>query len=234
MARHPSPLGSRRPRREELSSFEGAGLVPDELYGAPQLGLPTRLLIVGINPGLWSAAVNAPFAHPGNRFWPSLAASGLTEERIDVTAGMSDEDEDHLARRGLALTNLVNRATAKASELGAEELRIGALRAVALARSIRPRAVAIIGITAFRTAFGLPRASLGRQDPAEVTGALDALHPGRESAWPDDVALWVVPQPSGLNAHATPESLAATWREVAADAGIDVAESRGAGERNSE
>lgn len=217
MARHPSPLGGRRPTRTELAQFANKGFGHDDLMGAPQLGLPVKLMIFGINPGLWSAAVNAPFAYPGNRFWPSLFQAGITEYQIDVTAGMSDADEDYLASRGIALTNLVNRATAKASELSSHELRTGAHKAVNLAQEYQPRAVAIVGITAFRTAFGMPKAQLGKQNLADVNRAIVRL---RErwlpdiDEWPAEVALWVMPQPSGLNAHETVSSLAERWREI--------------------
>lgn len=217
--RRPSPLGSRQPHHDELAAFENAGFFPDDLMGAPALDLPTKLMIFGINPGLWSAAVNAPFAHPSNRFWLSLAKSGITDYRLDLSAGLSDDDEDYLARRGIALTNLVNRATAKASEVRPEELREGAVKALMLAKQHRPRVVAIVGITAFRTAFRLRNAQLGHQDVDEVNEALAKLN-ANQLSWPTDVSLWVVPQPSGLNAHETPETLAQKWRIVAVQAGI--------------
>ncbi|MDN6795064.1 MAG: mismatch-specific DNA-glycosylase, partial [Propionibacterium sp.] len=143
-----------------------------------------------------------PFARPGNRFWPSLHRAGLTNEVVDAAVGLSDEGEQQLLSRGIGLTNLVGRATVRADELSREELRDGGLRLVERLADLRPRAVAIAGITAFRTAFHLPKARLGLQDPASVPG------------WPADVQLWVVPQPSGLNAHETIDSLAARWREV--------------------
>lgn len=161
-----------------------------------------RLLIVGINPGLWTAAVNAPFAYPGNRFWPSLYRAGLTDHQIDATTGLRRDDEQQLLRRGIGITNLVARATARASELTRDELRAGGARLVRRVAELRPATVALAGITAFRAAFDQPKARMGEQD--------DALIPG----WPHDVPLWVVPQPSGLNAHASVDSLAAQWREV--------------------
>ena len=199
--RRPSPLGGRRPTRAELATFatDAPDAVDDVL---PREGTPIRLLVVGINPGLWTAAVNAPFARPGNRFWPSLHRAGLTDHEVDASAGLSAADEDQLLGRGIALTNLVGRATARADELGREELRAGGARLVRRVDRLRPVAMAVAGITAFRTAYHLPRARMGRQDPRCVEG------------WPEGVQLWVVPQPSGLNAHETVDSLAAKWREV--------------------
>lgn len=201
LPRRPSPLGGRRPTRAELATFAGEGgdAIDDVM---PVEGTPIRLLIVGINPGLWTAAVNAPFAHPGNRFWPSLDRAGITDGLVDVSRGMSPEQADMLVRRGVAMTNLVARPTARADELGREELRTGGERLVRRVAAMRPRTVAIVGITAFRTAFRRPHARLGLQGTDGIAG------------WPPDVALWVVPQPSGLNAHETVDSLAAKWREV--------------------
>ena len=201
MPRRPSPLGGRRPRRDELARF-----ATDDPNGVDDV-LPTesgtlRLLIVGVNPGLWTAAVNAPFARPGNRFWPSLHRAGLTDHLIDASTGFTAEDERQLLSRGIGMTNLVGRATARADELTREELRAGGRRLVALAGELRPSVVAIAGITAFRAAFTLPKAAMGEQDTTAIPG------------WPDGVGLWVVPQPSGLNAHETLDSLAAHWRRV--------------------
>lgn len=197
MPRRPSPLGGRRPHRDELGEFAG-GTVDDVLHDA------VRLLIVGINPGLWTAAVNAPFARPGNRFWPSLHRAGLTDHQVDVTAGLSAADADHLRDRGIGITNLVARATVRADELDAEELRAGHHRLQGLVEGLRAGTgrlpvVAVAGITAYRTAWGDRRAQLGRQD-RDVAGA----------------ELWVVPQPSGLNAHENVDTLAEKWRQVSA------------------
>jgi TDG/mug DNA glycosylase family protein len=160
------------------------------------------LLIVGINPGLWTAAVNAPFARPGNRFWPSLYRAGLTDTQIDASVGLSLVDAQQLVARGIGLTNLVGRATARADELSKEELRRGGKQLIARLSDLRPVAVAIAGITAFRTAYSLPNARLGEQDTATI------------ASWPAAVRLWVVPQPSGLNAHENIDSLAQKWRDV--------------------
>ncbi len=168
----------------------------------PAPGIRLRLLIVGINPGLWTAAVNAPFAHPGNRFWSSLYRAGLTDHLVDAAAGLRSEDEAQLLSRGIGVTNLVGRATARASELSGDDLRAGGAALTERVASLCPAAVAIAGITAFRAGYGLPKAELGEQNASAIPG------------WPEDVRLWVVPQPSGLNAHETVDSLAARWREV--------------------
>lgn len=199
--RRPSPMGGRRPRRDELARF-----ATDDPNGVEPV-LPAdpgrlRLLIVGVNPGLWTAAVNAPFARPGNRFWPSLHRAGFTDYLVDASAGFSAANEEQLLSRGIGITNLVGRATARADELTRDELRAGASRLATLADELRPTVVAIAGITAFRTAFRMPRATYGEQDTAGIPG------------WPDGVVLWVVPQPSGLNAHETIDSLADHWRRV--------------------
>lgn len=200
-ASRPSPLGGRRPTHADLADFatDNPHAIDDVL---PPPGQPLRLLIVGINPGLWTAAVNAPFARPGNRFWPSLHRGGLTDHLIDASLGLRAEDEAHLTERGIGITNLVGRATARADELSRDELRAGGADLVARVAEIRPGVVAISGVTAYRSAFGVPKAKLGRQDPVTIEG------------WPPSVDLWVVPQPSGLNAHETIDTLAERWREV--------------------
>jgi double-stranded uracil-DNA glycosylase len=183
--------------RAELEAFRDA--VVADLVGPA----PPRLVFVGINPGLWTAATGTHFAHPGNRFYPALHRAGITDHELDRVAGLSDADRRQLTGRGIAITNLVPRATAKASELSREELRAGG--AALLERLTRwgPVVVAIAGVTAYRTAFGRPRARIGRQ-PEPLAGA----------------QLWVVPNPSGLNAHETVGSLAAHYREVAVAARI--------------
>jgi TDG/mug DNA glycosylase family protein len=182
--------------RAELESFRDAE-VPD------LLGPGLELLFVGINPGLWTAATQTHFAHPGNRFYPALLQGGVLERRIDPAAGMSDDDRDYLRSRGIGITNIVRRATAKASELTNAELREGGERLVETVRRTTPAVVAIAGITAYRTAFGLPKAVLGRQ-PDPLAGA----------------QLWVVPNPSGLNAHETVGSLAIAYAEAARAASL--------------
>lgn len=182
--------------RAELESFRDAE-VPD------LLGPGLRLLFVGINPGLWTAATRTHFAHPANRFYPALLAAGIVERRIDPAAGMTDEDREHLLERGIGITNLSPRATARADELGAEELRAGGERLRALVEEVGPRVVAVAGITAYRQAFGARNASPGRQP--------DPLGPAE---------LWVVPNPSGLNAHHTVATLADAYAEPARAAGL--------------
>ncbi|MBM9459490.1 mismatch-specific DNA-glycosylase [Nocardioides sp. zg-536] len=186
--------------RAELESFRDAR-VPDLLPTSPDQVL--RLLFVGINPGLWTAATSTHFAHPGNRFYPALLAGGVIERPIDPADGMSEDDRQMMRERGIGITNLAPRATAKASELSAEELRAGGAALRELVARLRPAVVAVAGITAYRTAFGLPKAVAGRQ-PEDLAGA----------------QLWVVPNPSGLNAHETVASLARAYREVAEAAGI--------------
>src|SRR6478752_1715893 len=113
--------------RAELESFRDVE-VPDLL---PSAGQPLRLLFVGINPGLWTAATQTHFARPGNRFYPALLRAGIIERPMDPAAGMSDEDRDYMRSRGIGITNVVRRATARADELSAEELRDGGRQLVA-------------------------------------------------------------------------------------------------------
>ena len=164
-----------------------------------------RLLFTGINPGLRSVAVQGHFAPRGNRFYPALLRAGITDYLIDASAGLSASDRDYLLGRGVGITSLVARATASAGELGPAELAEGARALAERVRRYRPRVVAILGVTAYRTAFGSPRAVLGRQ-PADLSGA----------------DVWVVPNPSGRNAHASVDTLAAAYREVALAAAIDL------------
>jgi TDG/mug DNA glycosylase family protein len=181
-------------------SFRGS-TVPD-LVGGPA-DAPTRLLFVGINPGLWTAAVQTHFAHPANRFYPAMTSAGILVEPVSASGGMTDQDRERFRLRGLGITNLVPRATARAAELTATELRQGGERLRQLVRTRAPRVVAILGITAYRQAFGQPKAQLGRQEePFE----------GAE--------LWVVPNPSGLNAHETVATLAEAYAAPARAAGI--------------
>jgi double-stranded uracil-DNA glycosylase len=182
--------------RAELASYRDA-VVPD------LLGDDVRLLFVGINPGLWTAATQTHFAHPVNRFYPALLRAGILDRSVDQAAGMDEADRDYLRSRGIGITNVVPRATAKASELTAEELRAGGRRLEELVRRVRPRVVAVAGVTAYRAAFRRPKAALGRQ-PEPLAGA----------------ELWVVPNPSGLNAHETVASLAEAYAAPARAAGI--------------
>lgn len=186
--------------RAELESYRDAE-VPDLLPGPDGPGL--RLLFVGINPGLWTAATQTHFAHPANRFYPALLLAGIITEPISASEGMTDADRDRLRARGIGITNIVRRATARASELTDDELRAGGAELVETIRRTTPRVVAVAGITAYRVAFGDRRAVLGRQ-PEALEGA----------------EVWVVPNPSGLNAHETVTSLAAAYGEAARAAGI--------------
>jgi len=182
--------------RAELESFRDLA-VPD--LAGPDL----RLVFVGINPSLWTAGTQTHFSHPGNRFYPALRIAGIIDRDVDRSAGMSDDDRAHFLRRGLGVTNLVNRATIRADELSAAELRAGSARLRRFVRTHRPAVVAVAGITAYRTAFGRPGARSGEQ-PEGLAGA----------------RLWVVPNPSGLNAHETTATLAAAYAEPARAAGL--------------
>ena len=143
--------------RAELESFRDAEI--EDLIGPD-----CRLLFVGINPGLWTAATGAHFARPGNRFYPALLRAGIIEHAIDPSAGMSDADTQHLIDRGVGITNLAVRATARADELTSEELATGGVRVRNIVRATNPVVVAFAGITAYRTAFGDKKATAGRQD----------------------------------------------------------------------
>ena len=162
--------------------------IPDVL---PAAGEPFHVLFCGINPGLYSAATGWHFARPGNRFWPALHASGFTPRQLKPS------EQRELTRYGLGITNIAPRATAQAAELTAEELREGGQRLMALVAARRPAFVAILGVTAYRTAFARPKAPIGPQP--------DSLATAR---------LWVLPNPSGLNAHTSVSSLAQDMRTL--------------------
>ncbi|TCB98121.1 G/U mismatch-specific DNA glycosylase [Micromonospora zingiberis] len=172
---------SPRPTRQELAAAVDKTL-PDVI--APGLDV----LFVGINPGLWSAATGWHFARPGNRFWPALHRSGFTPRLLHPS------EQDTLPALGLGITNLVARATARADELTAAELVAGAQELVEKVARYRPRWVAMVGVTAYRVGFARPKATFGRQ-PEQLA----------------DAHLWVLPNPSGLNAHYTPPALAAAF-----------------------
>lgn len=197
-APNPVPITGRRPSASELLTYADAE-VPD------LLGPGLRLLFVGINPSLWTAAVGAHFARPGNRFWPALTAAGLTSEVVDCSAGMSAADSSALISRGIGITNVVSRATARADELSRAEYRAGGLSLVSRVNAWQPRVVAVLGVTAYRLAFD-PKARSGRQEPPV----------GAEG----DVEWWTLPNPSGLNAHETVASLGLAYAEVARRAGV--------------
>jgi double-stranded uracil-DNA glycosylase len=178
------PPRPRRPTREELEAAR-ALTVPDVV--ADDL----RLLVVGINPGLWTAWAGHHFARPGNRFLKALHAAGLTDRVLDPS------EEALLLERGIGVTNMVPRTTAAAAELTPEEIRAGGERLAALVARHRIRTVAILGMGAYRTAFGRPRAGLGLQ-PETIAGA----------------AVWVLPNPSGLQARYGVEEIGALLREA--------------------
>jgi double-stranded uracil-DNA glycosylase len=158
---------------------------PRELAEAVERGAAVRdviepgldVLFCGINPGRWSGAVGHHFAHPGNRFWKALYLAGFTDRQLDPA------DERLLLLYRIGITNLVDRTTAAAADVGAEELREGALSLERKVRRLHPRTVAFLGMGAFRVAFGRPRIAAGRQ-PEPLAGA----------------DVWVLPNPSGLQA----------------------------------
>jgi double-stranded uracil-DNA glycosylase len=162
---------ARRPTRKEVAAAHGR-TVPDVL------GSGLRVLFCGINPSLYSAAVGHHFARPGNRFWPAVHAAGFTDRLL------SPFEDALLLAAGCGITNLVDRATATADELSPEELVAGGRRLARKVRRYHPACVAFLGVTAYRTAFGRPRAVVGCQ-PERIGGA----------------AVWALPNPSGLNAH---------------------------------
>ncbi|MEU5906812.1 G/U mismatch-specific DNA glycosylase [Micromonospora sp. NPDC047527] len=177
-----------RPTPQEVAAAAGRGLVD-------VIGPGLRVLFCGFNPGLYSAAVGEHFARRGSRFWPALHRSGFTDREL------RPQERDEMLRQGLGLTSLSNRATARADELTSTELVAGVTRLAVKAERHRPAWVAILGVTAYRIAFARPRAGLGPQP--------DQLGPAR---------VWVLPNPSGLNAHfplpALTTEFAALRREV--------------------
>ena len=178
------------PPRPSPADLEAARnrTIPDVL---PALGEPLHVLFCGINPSLYSAATGWHFARPGNRFWPALHLSGFTPRRL------APHEQHLLPGYGLGITNLVARATAQASELDAAELRAGGERLLALVTEHRPRILAIAGVTAYRTAFGHPRTDIGPQ-PTPLGGS----------------RVWVLPNPSGLNALWTTSKLIEAFRDL--------------------
>jgi len=182
--------------REQLKGFVGKTL-PDLISDQ------VRLLFVGINPGLRSVAVQGHFAPRGNRFYPALFRAGITDHLVDASSGLTTADREYLLGRGIGITSLVERATASAAELAAAELVAGTRKLRTLVAEYSPTVVAVLGITAYRAAFSDPLAKLGKQPTPHV---------GSE--------LWIVPNPSGRNAHASLARLAAAYAEVARAAGI--------------
>ena len=173
-----------RPGQADLIAARDA-TIPDVI--APGL----RVLFAGINPGLYSAATGHHFARPGNRFWPALHRSGFTPRQF------RPDEQDLLPGLGLGITNIAARATARAAELSPAELRAGAGLLTGRLARLAPRWLAVLGVTAYRTAFGAPGAQVGPQDAV--------LGPTR---------LWVLPNPSGLNASWPTSRLVAAFGEL--------------------
>ncbi len=176
--------GRPAPTRAQLSAAAGR-TIPD----VATTGL--RVLFAGINPGLYSAATGHHFARPGNRFWPALHSSGFTDRLLRPS------EQDQLPGLGLGITNIVARATARADELGPDELIAGREILTAKVATLHPRWLAVAGVTAYRTAFGKPGAIVGPQELA--------IGPTQ---------VWVLPNPSGLNALWTTPKLVAAFREL--------------------
>jgi TDG/mug DNA glycosylase family protein len=172
----------RRPTPDEIAAARG-GTVPDLI--APGL----KVLFCGINPSLYSAAVGHHFARPGNRFWPTLHAADFSERVLAPSEGRL------LLERGYGITNVVERATASADELSAEELVEGGRRLERKVFHYRPTCLAMLGITAYRTAFGRRAATLGLQGDS-LAGA----------------EIWVLPNPSGRNGHFSINDYVALFR----------------------
>lgn len=179
---------SSRPTRADLDAAQGR-FIPDVI--APDL----RVLFCGINPGLWSAATGHHFARPGNRFWPALHRGGFTPHQFDPS------EQGDLPALGLGITNVVERGSARADELTRAELIAGGRALREKVRRYRPAWLAVLGVTAYRQAFARPAAALGRQD--------EDL---------DGTGLWVLPNPSGLNAHYQIDALAAEFAALRAAA----------------
>ncbi len=174
----------RKPTKEEIAS--AAGKTIDDVL---RRGL--EVVFSGINPGLYTAAVGHHFGRPGNRFWPTLHRAGFTPRLFQP------HEQRELLPLGIGITNVVARATATAAELTAEELREGARGLEMKMKRYKPRVLAIVGIGAYRTGFARPLARIGLQE---------------ERVGP--TAIWVLPNPSGLNANYQPEELAALFREL--------------------
>jgi TDG/mug DNA glycosylase family protein len=173
-----------KPTREQLLAATSK-TVRDVI--APNL----RVLFCGINPGLYTAAVGHHFARPGNRFWPALHAGGFTDRVL------SPFDEHELLKSGYGITNVVSRTTATADQLSRDEIIAGGEQLRAKVLRYKPRVLAVLGVGAYRTAFNQPKATIGRQ--AETIG---------------DTILWVLPNPSGLNANYQAPDLARLFGEL--------------------
>ena len=176
-----------KPTKADLQAAKGR-TIPDVIM--PDLDV----LFCGINPGLYSAAAGHHFARPGNRFWPALHASGFTDRLMSPFA------DSLLPRFGLGLTNLVARGTASAAELSAEEISAGARKLEGKIRRFRPARLAVLGVGAYQLGFDKKRVKVGRQDH-EIDGT----------------SVWVLPNPSGLNAHYQVAAIAALMKELRED-----------------
>jgi TDG/mug DNA glycosylase family protein len=174
----------KKPTRADLLAAAGK-TVPD--VTAPGL----KVLFCGINPGLYTAAIGHHFGRPGNRFWPTLFAAGFTPHLFDPS------DERELLPLGFGITNVVERATAAADELTADEVRAGGVRLMEKVPKLAPEFLAVLGLGAYRVAFGRPKAAVGEQ--SERIGT---------------TRVWVLPNPSGLNAHYQADALARVFREL--------------------
>jgi TDG/mug DNA glycosylase family protein len=173
-----------KPTAQELKAAEGRTLI--DLVGP---GL--KVLFVGINPGLYSGVTGHHFARPGNRFWPALHLAGITPRRLQPA------EEQELLALGYGITGMVRRATATAQELNPHEYREGARRLEETVRVYAPKLICFLGIGAYRTGFDRPKAQLGRQEETIV-----------------ETPVWVLPNPSGLNAHFRLEDFARMLAEV--------------------
>ena len=176
--------GVPKPTAADLAAAH-AKTVPDVV--APGLSV----LFCGINPGLYSAATGHHFARPGNRFWPALHQSGFTPRQLRPA------EQEELLTYGLGITNVVARASARADELTRDELRAGAEVLTTLVARYAPKFVAVAGISAYRAAFDRPKAAMGEQEERIA-----------------EARLWVLPNPSGLNAHYQAPALADAFREL--------------------
>jgi TDG/mug DNA glycosylase family protein len=174
----------RPPTRDELEAARDGRL-------RDLAGRDMRVVFCGINPSLYSAAVGHHFARPGNRFWPALARAGITDRVLHPS------EQRELLARGYGITNIADRPTAAADELETEELIEGAASLTRKIRRWKPRVLAVLGASAYRIGFGRAQAAIGRQDE-RVGGAL----------------VWVLPNPSGLNAHYQVDDLARLYREL--------------------
>ncbi|HET8525859.1 MAG TPA: G/U mismatch-specific DNA glycosylase [Actinomycetota bacterium] len=172
------------PSKAELDAARGR-TIPDVL------GPGLDVVFVGINPGLWSGAVGHHFARPGNRFWKALHGSGFTDRLL------APSEDATLLERNLGVTNLVARTTARADELSADEIRRGAIELEERLSPLRPRFVAVLGVGAYRTGFGRPDAGLGPREE-DLAGS----------------RLWILPNPSGLNAHHQLDDLIERFRAL--------------------